>query len=635
MNGIPTPLVRGVGTSPVEVSITMNAVSPNPIPNAAGATSRTGMGAIVFPGGTAFRVWAPNATALWVKGDFNAWSDTLSPLAPEADGYWSGEVPGAIPGEKYLYRIEHDGIAFDRRDPYARQLDNSNGPAIIVDAQAFDWGDDNGFRAPPWNELVVYEMHVGTFNDLPGGPPGSLATAIERLAHVAELGVNAVQVMPIAEFPGGFSWGYNPCASFAVECEYGGYDEFKRFVKAAHGLGLAVIVDVVYNHLGPSDLVTWQFDGTSENGMGGIYFYQDHRARTPWSETGRPDYSRGEVRQYLRDNALYWLEELCADGLRWDMTLYIRTIDGGTDDPGQALPEGWSLMQWINREIHARTPWKITIAEDLRDDPWLTYSPELGGAGFGSQWGANFVHPVREALTTVQDQDRSMAAIRAAILGRYGADALTRVVYTESHDEVANGKARMPSEIAQDDPAGWYARKRSTLGAALVMTTPGIPMLFQGQELLEDAWFRDTDPLDWTRKQTFPGIFAMYRDLVRLRRNWGDRSRGLAGQGVNVFHVNEHDKLVAFHRWDRTGPGDDVVVVLNFSNRSWSDYRIGFPRGGAWQVVFNGDWPGYSEDFSDQPGYDAIAHEDGRDGMEFSGSVGIGPYAALLLTQCE
>lgn len=156
-------------------------------------------------------------------------------------------------------------------------------------------------------------------------------------------------------------------------------------MKAAHGLGIVVIVDVVYNHLGPTDLVTWQFDGASENGMGGIYFYQDHRARTPWSETGRPDYGRGEVRQYLRDNALYWLEELHADGLRWDMTLYIRTIDGGTHDPGQALPEGWSLMQWINREIRDRTPWKITIAEDLRDDPWLTFALELGGAGFGSQ----------------------------------------------------------------------------------------------------------------------------------------------------------------------------------------------------------------------------------------------------------
>ncbi len=139
-----------------------------------------------------------------------------------------------------------------------------------------------------------------------------------------ELGINAVEVMPVTEFPGDFSWGYNPAHPFAVESIYGGPDAFKRFVKAAHEHGIAVIVDVVYNHFGPSDLDLWQFDGWSENEKGGIYFYNDRRSQTPWGET-RPDYGRGEVRQYLRDNALMWLEEYHADGLRWDMIPYIRT----------------------------------------------------------------------------------------------------------------------------------------------------------------------------------------------------------------------------------------------------------------------------------------------------------------------
>jgi 1,4-alpha-glucan branching enzyme len=240
---------------------------------------------------------------------------------------------------------------------------------------------------------------------------------------------------------------------------------------------------------------------------------------------------------------------------------------------------------------------------------------------------------VRAAIITGRDQDRSMRAVRDAILGRYNGDALQRVVYTESHDEVANGRARVPSDIWPGNAGSWYSRKRSTLGAALVFTAPGIPMIFQGQELLEDEWFRDTDPIDWSKKERFAGIFRLYRDLVRLRRNWWDDTRGLRGQKVDVFHVNDADKVIAFHRWDRGGPGDDVVVVLNFADRAYDSYTIGLPCGGAWQVRFNSDWRGYSEDFGDHPGYDTRADPDERDGLPFSGDVGVGPYAALILTQ--
>ncbi|HEX2724968.1 MAG TPA: alpha-amylase family glycosyl hydrolase, partial [Beijerinckiaceae bacterium] len=488
-------------------------------------TARPGMGAIPFDGGVAFRVWAPNAEAVAVAGDFNGWSETDAPLAREENGYWSGEAHAARPGHQYQYVVTYRGERLERHDPSGYDVDHSNGSTVIVDPAVFDWRGEPQFAMPPWNELVIYEMHIGTFNDQPGGQPGTLDTAIARLAHVAELGANAIQVMPLAEFPGGFSWGYNPADIFAVESDYGGPPGLVAFVKAAHRLGIAVIIDVVYNHLGPDDLDTWLFDGWHENGKGGIYFYNDWRSRTPWTDSGRPDYGRGEVRQYLRDNALFWLDAFDADGLRWDMTLYIRTVDGNEHDGGQTLPDGWRLMQWINSEINRRSPWKISIAEDLQDNPWLTADRADGGAGFDAQWAANFVHPVRRAVIAPWDDQRSMAAIRDAILGRYGASALSRVIYTESHDEVANGKARVPYEISSDDPGGWLARKRSTLGAVLVFTAPGIPMLFQGQELLEDEWFRDTDPLDWGKKDRFAGIFRMYQDLVRLRRNWDDLMR--------------------------------------------------------------------------------------------------------------
>ena len=174
--------------------------------------------------------------------------------------------------------------------------------------------------------------------------------------------------MPPFAFAGEISWGYNPAHLFAIESGYGGPDAFKRFIRAAHEHGIAVIVDVVYNHLGPSDLDLWRFDGWSENDGGGIYFYQDVRAITPWGTT-RPDFGRGEVRTFLRDSALTWLEEFRCDGLRFDSTLYIRTIDGDPGNDASAIADGWSFLAWINDEIRARQPWKLTIAEDLQDDP--------------------------------------------------------------------------------------------------------------------------------------------------------------------------------------------------------------------------------------------------------------------------
>jgi 1,4-alpha-glucan branching enzyme len=564
-----------------------------------------GMGAVLYDGGVAFRVWAPNALSVAVAGDFNGWSAERHPLMPEEGGIWSADVEGAGAGQGYKFVIDGpDGLLW-RKDPYGRDVDQSNGNSVVVDP-AFDWSGDEAFRAPPWHELVIYEMHIGTFNDTPGGAPGDLSSAISRLPHLSELGVSAIQIMPIGEFPGDHSWGYNPADLFAIESAYGGPKSLKAFIKAAHAHSLAVIVDVVHNPLGPSDLDLWQFDGWQQDGKGGIYFYNDWRSKTPWGDT-RPDYGRGEVRQFLRDNALFWLDEFRADG--------------------------WRLMQWINDEIDLRFPWKISIAEDLQEDPWLTQDVGAGGAGFDSQWAAGFVHPVRAALITGDDGARSMGAIRDAILGRYNDDALRRVIYTESHDEVANGRARVPHEIWPGNAGSWFARKRSTLGAVLTFTSPGIPMLFQGQELLEDEWFRDTDPIEWSRKERFAGVFRLYRDLIRLRRNWWNDSRGLRGQHVSVFHVNDSNKVIAFHRFDRGGPGDDVVVVLNFANRAFDAYAIGFPRGGSWRVRLNSDSRHYGEDYGDHAGYDAMAEASARDGLPFSGSIGLAPYSALVLTQ--
>ena len=601
--------------------------APEPAQAAPHSRIHAGMGAIPHAHGVAFRVWAPNADAVSVIGDFNDWNGEAAPMRHEAGGYWYADLAGARIGQGYKFRLVNGDQILERIDPYAREVVNSSAHGVVHDPE-FDWQGD-AFELPPHNELVIYEMHIGSFNPAEPDRPGSFAEAEARLSHLQRLGVNALQVMPVAEFAGDYSWGYNPANIFAVESAYGGPAAFKRFVRAAHRLGLAVILDVVYNHLGPSDLDLWQFDGWSENGGGGIYFYNDWRAETPWGDT-RPDYGRGEVRQYIHDNAMMWLEDFHVDGLRFDMTLYMRSVRG---EGGDDLPDGWGLAQWINRDLRARFPGRIAIAEDLRNNDWLTKSPDEGGAGFHAQWDASFVHPVRAAVIVADDAQRSMQAVHDALVMCYDGDAFRRVVYSESHDEVANGKARVPQEVNPDDPLGWHAQKRSALAAALVFTAPGIPMLFQGQEFLQGEWFRDDVPLDWDQKADYHGIVRLYRDLVRLRLNRAGHTRGLAGQFLNVFHVNEAAKLIAFQRWDQHGVGDDVVIVMNFGHQTWDNYEIGLPCAGQWALRFNGDARVYSPEFSDHPSASLIASDSPMDGLAARAALSIAPYSALIYSQ--
>jgi 1,4-alpha-glucan branching enzyme len=590
------------------------------------------MGAIPHAEGTSFRVWAPHAEAVFVTGTFDAWSGDRVALRRDGDGSsgtWSADVAAVEPGAEYRFTIRTaDGDA-SRLDPYARHVTSSVGNAIVYDPAAFDWGDD-AFRMPTWNDLVIYEMHIGTFA-ASADRRGTFDAAGRRLDYLERLGVSAVQVMPPFEFAGDISWGYNPAHLFAIESTYGGPDAFKRFVRDAHAHGIAVIVDVVYNHLGPSDLDLWRFDGWAEGDGGGIYVYNDDRAVTPWGAT-RPDYGRGEVRTFLRDSAMTWLEEFRCDGLRFDATAHIRSVDG-TRDPATALPDGWSFLAWINDEIRAGQPWKITIAEDLQDDPALVAPTSEGGAGFAAQWDAGFVHRVRSALEASDDGDRDMRAVVEAILGEGRGAPLTRVIYTESHDEVANGRTRVPEAIAPGDASSWWAKKRATLGSALVLTAPGIPMLFQGQELLEDRWFDDAVALDWEKASTNRGILRLHRDLIALRRARDGATRGLRGSHVAILRADNDAKVLAMHRWMDGGPHDDTVVVANFADRTIEDLRIGLPAPGRWKVRLNADSAVYAPDFGGHEAFDLDADGGPLDGCPQSGLDAVGPYGVVILSR--
>ena len=585
-------------------------------------SSYGGMGSILHDGGATFRVWAPNATSVSVAGEFNSWNKNANYLASEGGGYWSVFVPNVSDGQQYKYVIRNSGNEIWRNDPYAREVSNSVGNSIVRDRN-FTW---SSFNIPGHHEMVIYEMHVHTWTANISGSLTKFAKVASKAGWLANaLSVNAVEILPVAEFPGDQSWGYNPAHPFAVESSYGGYLAYKQMVDTLHQNGIAVIQDVVHNHYGPSDLDLWCFDGP-DYGNGGIYFYTDYKKETPWGDT-RPDYGRDEVRSYIKDNAVYWIEEMNCDGLRWDATVYIHRIAYDKEEIGN----GWTLLQWCNNEVYNKKADALTIAEDLQNNNWVTKETGEGGLGFRSQWYAKFLHDVRGELTKAEDSWRDMDTI-AAVIGQIDNGNHTRLVkYTESHDECAgkNGKQRLLEDIAAGDARGYWAVKRAGLGLLAAIFSPGIPMLFQGQENLEYGNWDDTVNFSWDDVATYTNHVAMIGDAIRLKRNWNDNTRGLRGNGINVWHVNNTGKVIAFHRWMDGGAGDDVVVIINFSNTTYSGYSLsGMPgnQDGKWTLRFNSGWSGYMYG-DDSPG--------SGDAWASGGTISfnIGGYSVLVYSQ--
>jgi 1,4-alpha-glucan branching enzyme len=588
-------------------------------------------------GARRFSVWAPNARAasvvLFQNDPLNIEGDSTSNDAPgSADrpvgmpvgmvaaegGWWHAEINAVPYGTEYLFRLElADGSVVDRIDPRARQVTDSVGRSVVLD-ERFDWDDDD-FVAAPRNEWVIYELHPGTFG-------GDLHAVVDKLDHLVDLGITAIEIMPVAEFAGDTSWGYNPSLPFAVESSYGGPDAMRRLVNAAHQRGIAVIADVVYNHLGPSDLDLWRFDGWYENDGGGIYFFNDWRAETPWGAT-RPDYGRQEVRDYLVDNARMWIGEYHCDGLRLDSTINIRNGHGQGGSYGE-LPEGAEFLRELSRRIHGEFPAAVLIAEDLQREPAVTAHVDDGGLGFDLQWSSAFVHPVREALEQLDDAARDLEEVAEAVSG--AVEGERRVIYTESHDEVANGRTRVPAEIDPDSPRSLWAYRRAALGAVLTMTSIGTPMIFQGQEWGDEDWFDDAEALQWSRRDERPGTVALWRDLIKLRTGADDRASGLRGDQTRTMILD--DELLVHWRWGIGGAENATVVITNFTANE-RQVSVPVPASGTWHVILATDWSGYDESGTDvvSPQVDTGPElpEDGS----FIVPLNIPPYGAALLAR--
>lgn len=551
---------------------------------AAGPSSRSGMGAIPYADengtGTTFRVWAGAAKKVEVSGEFNGWGRTT--LAHEGNGIWSVDVAGAGHGQQYKFIL--DGSNW-RQDPRSVRVVSSatNANSIIYDHSLFDWGGaervvggTEGADCIWRNDLVIYEMHAGSFNG--ASAAAAFDAAIEKIPHLRRLGVSAVELMPVAEFAGDKSWGYNPSVLFAPESSYGGADGLKRFVKACHEAGMAVLVDVVHNHYGPDDLGIWRFDGTGT--YGGMYFYDDDRRVTDWGET-RPNFGNTNVAAFIRDQIFSLVEDYHIDGFRWDSVFNIAYV-GGTWNQ-----EGADLLTSINVELYTRHPDVFRIAEDNALTTW-----EEAWMGFEAQWHHGFLNYIRELATTPNDEDRDIGAL-ANWMEQYG--GFYQVVYAESHDSCGdlNSKHRLPRVIEGDAPQGYWAKKRSFLANAVALTAPAIPMIFMGTEYNEDWDFSSNNSLQWRGlAEENDGIVSMYADLIGLRRNAKGVSGEMMSTNAMTTTMSREGKILAVAR------GTNLLEIFNWSAQAKEPYpAITFPSAGEWHCLFNSDWKGYDASF--------------------------------------
>jgi 1,4-alpha-glucan branching enzyme len=476
---------------------------------------------------------------------------------------------------------------------------------------------------------VLYELHIGSFNSPGGTGKGTFLSAIDKLDELAELGVNAIELMPVNLFGTSHGWGYNPQEYFAPHAAFGTPDDLRRLVDAAHERGIAVLLDVVFNHYTGWDKAPLRcFDAPCTGGSYGAYFFEDAAYKTtPWGP--RPNFDKAEVSDFFTDNVFSWVSEYRVDGFRWDSVSNVRAVDGqGT------MPGGRALIKRANQATRQALGPALLIAEDLKGSADVTKAESAGGLGFDAQWEGAFFYPLANVLLAQADNARNLGEVEQALLSTYNADPFQRLLFTENHDTVGNGSARLPSRIDAADPASLAARKRSMLAAGLLFTTPGVPMLFQGQEMLERGTFADTpEPLDWSKKDTYAQVRAFYKDAIRLRRNLGGGTSGLAAPGITITHKNDQggNKVVIFRRGK--GTDDDVMVVANFTAKRYTRYDLGLPSAGPWRTRLDSDDPKYGTDFAGGGNAHVGTTSASRDGLPFTGGIALGPYSIVVLSK--
>jgi maltooligosyltrehalose trehalohydrolase len=415
-----------------------------------------------------FSVWAPEPQRVeLVLGDERV------PMERSENGWWAVEVPGTGPGTDYAFSLDGGRPLPDPRSPWQPQ--GAHGPSRVVDHSAFSWTDGDWRGGPPLSAALVYELHVGTFT-----PEGTFEAVIDKLPHLLDLGVTHLELMPVVEFPGRRGWGYDGVDLFAPHSAYGGPEGLKHLVDACHGAGLAVLLDVVYNHLGP--------DG---NYLGRCGPYFTDRYATPWGQAVNFDGSHSDhVRDFVCDNACMWLADYHLDGLRLD------AVHAIVDTSATHILEELGRRVY---ELQGRLGRRLTvIAESDLNDPRLVRPVEVGGYGLDAAWSDDFHHALHAVLTGERSgyyEDFGSLADLAKTLesayvydGCYSAHRRRRhgrpptavpahrfLGYLQNHDQVGN-RAQGERSAALMSPG------RLKIGAALVLTAPFVPLLFAGEE---------------------------------------------------------------------------------------------------------------------------------------------------------
>ncbi len=411
-------------------------------------------------------MWAPRPQRV----DLVLGERTL-PMTRSTGGWWTCSVEHADGGD-YGFSLNGGPPRADPRSAW--QPAGIDGPSRLVDHASFTWSDGN-WRGVPLPGSVIYECHIGTFS-----ASGTFTGAIEHLAHLVDLGVDILEIMPVAEFSGDRGWGYDGVSLFAPHHAYGGPEGLKRLVDAAHGHGLAVVLDVVYNHLGPAGNYLPEF---------GPYFTD--RYRTPWGEAVNFDAADSdEVRRFVIDNALMWLRDYHFDGLRID-AVHAISDSSATHILAELTAEVRALAAQLRRPL-------LVIAESDQNDPRLVTSPAAGGYGADSCWADEWHHALYSVLTGERDgyyadfgplltlakavrqawvHDGTYSAFRRRVHGRSpaGLNGSQFVICTQNHDQVGN-------RAIGDRPSALVSDGRLRIAAALLLTSPFVPMIFQGEE---------------------------------------------------------------------------------------------------------------------------------------------------------
>ena len=485
-----------------------------------------------------FQVWAPKAKALSVQVD----GEKHAMAGPNIRGWWRADVDRARSGSDYGFLVDEDPSPYP--DPRSSWQPNGvHGLSRVYDHSAFRWSDQR-FQAQPLSSAVVYELHVGTFT-----PAGTLDAAIEKLDHLVGLGVTHVELMPVASFPGNHGWGYDGVALFAVYEPYGGPDALKRFVNAAHQCGLAVLLDVVYNHFGPVGNYTGKF---------GPYLTESHK--TPWG--GAVNLEEGgshEVRRFFCDNALMWLREFHFDGLRLD-AVHSFVDRSAIHFLEQLAAETDTLSASLGRSL-------VLIAESDLNDPRIVVPRDCGGMGIDAQWSDDFHHALFSVLNPEKPTgyysdfgsiaDLAKALERSFVYDGVYSDHRRRVHgrtaanlsqhrflgFIQNHDQVGN--RAQGDRIAQTVGHG-----RAKIAAALVLLGPFVPMLFQGEE--------------WAATSPFI-YFADHEDPELARLVSEGRKREFAPFGWDPASIPDPENLDTFLRsklnWAEIGESPHCEMV--------------------------------------------------------------------------